>query len=123
MADWVAFQCGLREGLKNLSKTSGLAGLLNGNQRFKITFQWNRRFRHGMLDKGIDFPMQEFECIELDSVESVSVVKFKDQKLMDPMRIEQLGKELLSLVDDEKSDRVLINFENVSFFRVAQLIN
>lgn len=69
-----------------------------------------------MLDKGIDFPMQEFECIELDSVESVAVVKFKDQKLMDPMRIEQLGKELLSLVDDEQSDKLLINFENVSFF-------
>lgn len=60
--------------------------------------------------------MQDFECIELDSVQDVSVVKFKDKKVMDPTRIEILGKELLSLVDDDDSENVVINFENVSFF-------
>ena len=60
--------------------------------------------------------MQDFECIELDSVEDVSVVKFKDHKVMDPARIEILGKELLSLVDEDDQENMVINFENVSFF-------
>jgi anti-anti-sigma factor len=68
--------------------------------------------------------MSDFECIELDSVDDVSVVKFKDQKVMDPARIEALGEELLSLVDAKSPDKsetenqanILINFENVRFF-------
>jgi anti-anti-sigma factor len=65
--------------------------------------------------------MAEFECIELDNVESVSVVKFKDQKVMDPARIEKLGLELLALVEDDQPDNVLINFENVKFFSSAAI--
>ena len=63
--------------------------------------------------------MEDFECIELENVEAVSVVKFKDKKVMDPARIEQLGLELLTLVDDDKPENVLINFENVNFFSSA----
>ena len=65
--------------------------------------------------------MADFECIELDSVEDVSVVKFKDQKVMDPSRIETMGKELLSLVDADEPENVLINFDNVSFFSSAAI--
>ncbi len=63
----------------------------------------------------------DFECIELDSVEDVSVVKFKDPKVMDPSRIETMGKELLSLVKEDETENVLINFENVSFFSSAAI--
>ena len=65
--------------------------------------------------------MEDFECIELDNVDDVSVVKFKDPKVMDPSRIETMGKELLSLVDGDESENVLINFENVSFFSSAAI--
>lgn len=65
--------------------------------------------------------MDQFECIELESVKSVSVVKFKDKKVMDPARIEQLGLELLALVHDDKPENVLINFENVNFFSSAAI--
>jgi len=76
--------------------------------------------------------MSNFECIELESVDDISVVRFKDEKVIDPSRIETMGQELLSLVDstegtpdekrlengDEKPDQsnVLVNFENVRFF-------
>ena len=68
--------------------------------------------------------MPDFECIEIDSTTNVSVVKLKDEKVMAPARIETLGAELLSLVEDDSSDdpqnvnaiNVLINFENVRFF-------
>lgn len=68
--------------------------------------------------------MSAFERIELDSINNVSVVKLKDQKIMDPTQVEALGAELLSLLEDKPSDdepadsaaKVLINFENVGFF-------
>lgn len=67
--------------------------------------------------------MEQFECIELGDVNKVSVVKFIDEKVMDPGRIEQLGRELLSLtVEDSGSQKLLINFENVRFFS-SQAIN
>ena len=40
---------------------------------------------------------------------------------MDPARIEQMGKELLELVDDVGNERLLINFCNVSFFSSAAI--
>ena len=66
--------------------------------------------------------MSEFECIESYEVDKVSVVKFVDEKVMDPGRIEQLGKELMTVVDGESDCQLLINFENVRFFS-SQAIN
>lgn len=63
----------------------------------------------------------DYECIDLKNVDKVSVVRFRDQKLMDPNRIETLGKELLSLVDRDEFENVVINFENVSFFSSAAI--
>jgi anti-anti-sigma factor len=64
---------------------------------------------------------ENLECLELDDVDSVAVVRFRDKKVMDPSRIEQMGKELLELVDDEDNQRLLINFANVSFFSSAAI--
>jgi len=64
---------------------------------------------------------ENLECLELDTVESVAVVKFRDKKVMDPSRIEQMGKELLELIDHEENERLLINFDNVSFFSSAAI--
>jgi len=64
---------------------------------------------------------ENLECLELDTVEEVAVVKFRDKKVMDPSRIEQMGKELLALLEAEDSERMLINFDNVSFFSSAAI--
>lgn len=64
---------------------------------------------------------ENLECLELDTVEEVAIVKFRDKKVMDPSRIEQMGKELLELLDDEDNERLLINFDNVSFFSSAAI--
>jgi anti-sigma B factor antagonist len=65
--------------------------------------------------------MEPYECIELENVDSVLVVKFVDKKVMDPARIERMGQELLALVDEGKVDNLLINFENVKFFSSAAI--
>lgn len=64
---------------------------------------------------------EKLECLECDQIDSVSVVKFKDTKVMDPARIEAMGKELLALCDADDSQNLLINFENVSFFSSAAI--
>jgi len=64
---------------------------------------------------------ENLECLELDQVDAVAVVKFRDKKVMDPARIEQMGKELLELLDSEENARLLINFDNVSFFSSAAI--
>lgn len=63
----------------------------------------------------------ELECLELDEVETVAVVRFRDKKVMDPSRIEKMGQELLEIVDGESNERLLINFDNVSFFSSAAI--
>ena len=65
--------------------------------------------------------MEEFECIELDKVDGVSIVRFKDKKVMDPARIERLGLELLTLVDRDQPEHILVNFESVNFFSSAAI--
>ena len=65
--------------------------------------------------------MSDFECIELDDVDDVSVIKFMDEKVVDPARIEKMGSELLSLASDDDRQKLLINFENVHFFSSAAI--
>jgi len=67
--------------------------------------------------------MTDLQCIEIDSINDVSVVKLKDEKVMAPAQVETLGAELLSLVETTPTEdgggagtNVLINFENVRFF-------
>ena len=67
--------------------------------------------------------MTDLQCIEIDSINDVSVVKLKDEKVMAPAQVETLGAELLSLVESNPTEdggstgaNVLINFENVRFF-------
>lgn len=65
--------------------------------------------------------MSDFQCIDLNDVEDVSIVKFRDEKVVDPARIEAMGTELFSLASGEKPKKVLINFENVKFFSSAAI--
>ena len=67
--------------------------------------------------------MTDLQCIKIDSINDVSVVKLKDEKVMAPAQVETLGAELLSLVGTNPNEdgsntgtNVLINFENVRFF-------
>lgn len=65
--------------------------------------------------------MTGFECIQLEDVNEVSVVTFRDEKVVDPARIEQMGIELLSLAGGNCQSKLVINFENVRFFSSAAI--
>jgi anti-sigma B factor antagonist len=64
--------------------------------------------------------MDSYDCIELTQDNATSVVKFKDQKVMDPARIEKLGLELQD-VAARNSEEMLIDFNEVRFISSAAL--
>ena len=59
--------------------------------------------------------------IELNESNQVSVIRFKDQKIIDPETIHELGEELFALVEDEKRQKLVLNFSNVEFLSSAAL--
>ncbi len=64
--------------------------------------------------------MEPFDCIELAQHDSGAIVKFKDKRVMDPARIEKLGKELNHLAESQ-DESMTIDFDNVKFISSAAI--
>jgi anti-sigma B factor antagonist len=61
------------------------------------------------------------ERLELFTEGSVTVVRFKDHKILDEANIQQLGEELSQVVASGDHAKLLLNFENVEFLSSAAL--
>jgi len=59
--------------------------------------------------------------IDVSESANVSVVRFKDQKIIDPEAIQELGQELFDLVEKEDRKKLVLNFSNVEFLSSAAL--
>lgn len=59
--------------------------------------------------------------IDVSEVGEVSVVKFVDRKILDESNIQELGKELFRLVEEEDRKSLLLNFSSVDFLSSAAL--
>ena len=59
--------------------------------------------------------------IDVSEVGEVSVVKFVDRKILDETNIQELGKELFRLVEEEDRKSLLLNFSTVDFLSSAAL--
>lgn len=62
-----------------------------------------------------------FQCISVENIQNVNVIRFTDDKVMDPARIEQLGGELLKLSEATTPPQIVINFSEVKFFSSAAI--
>ena len=65
--------------------------------------------------------MSELSRIEVSESASISVVRFQDQKIIDPEAIQELGQELFDLVERDDRKKLVLNFENVEFLSSAAL--
>ena len=65
--------------------------------------------------------MPDYRHIEVNQVGDVTVVRFRDRKLIEDIRIQELGQELFGLVDDENRDKLLLNFSHVEFLSSSAL--
>ena len=65
--------------------------------------------------------MPEYRRIHVTNVGDVCVVRFRDQKIIEDINIQEWGQELFSLVDTEKRQKILLNFTGVEFADVGSL--
>ncbi len=59
--------------------------------------------------------------LDLTQVGDVTVVRFRDQKIIEDMNIQELGQELFGLVEVDGRDRLLLDFSAVDFLSSAAL--
>jgi len=65
--------------------------------------------------------MAKLRRIEVSESSNVTVVRFKDQKIIDPEAIYELGEELFDLVEKNDRPKLVLNFSNVEFLSSAAL--
>ena len=65
--------------------------------------------------------MTERRRITVVNIGDLATVRFNDRKIVDSANIEEMGEELMSLVDKDKMKHILLNFEGVEFLSSAAL--
>lgn len=65
--------------------------------------------------------MSSYKRIDVSDSNNVTVVRFQDQKIIDPEAIQELGQELIDLVEKEERKKIVVNFANVEFLSSAAL--
>jgi anti-sigma B factor antagonist len=67
------------------------------------------------------FLMVAYRRLEINPVGDVTVVRFRDHKIVEDINIQQLGQELFQLVEADNHDKLLLNFSSVDFLSSAAL--
>lgn len=65
--------------------------------------------------------MSTHQRIEVTEVDGVTVVRFVDRRILDATNIEELGAELIGLVEADNRKKLLLNFTDVEFLSSATL--
>ena len=65
--------------------------------------------------------MSNHQRLNVTEVGDVSVVKFVDRKILDEANIQELGRELFHLVEEEQRKKLLLSFATVEFLSSAAL--
>jgi anti-sigma B factor antagonist len=67
------------------------------------------------------FSMAGYRRLDLNEVGDVTVVRFRDHKIVEDLNIQELGREMLNLVEVERRGKLLLNFSSVDFLSSAAL--
>jgi len=65
--------------------------------------------------------MAAYRRLDVNEVGEVAVVRFRDQKILDDLNIQELGQELFGLVEAENRSKLLLNFSGVDFLSSSAL--
>lgn len=65
--------------------------------------------------------MSQFRRLIVDRQGDVTLVRFQDRKIIGEQEIQEIGRELYQLVDQEKCRRLLLDFDGVQFLSSAAL--
>jgi len=65
--------------------------------------------------------MSGYRRLEVSEVGDVTVVRFRDHKIVEDVNIQELGQEMFHLVDKDRRSKLLLNFSTVEFLSSAAL--
>ena len=65
--------------------------------------------------------MSTYRRLDVSDVGDVTVVRFRDQKIIEDVNIQELGHELFRLVEVDERGKILLNFSNVDFTSSSML--
>jgi anti-sigma B factor antagonist len=65
--------------------------------------------------------MADFRRLNVSEVGDVTVVQFRDHKIIEDLNIQELGQEMFRLIEVENRDKLLLNFSAVDFLSSAAL--
>ena len=65
--------------------------------------------------------MANYRRLEVKQVGDVTVVRFRDHKIVEDISIQELGAEMFQLVEVENRDKLVLNFSAVDFLSSAAL--
>lgn len=65
--------------------------------------------------------MAGYRRLEVNEVADVTVVRFRDQKIIEDINIQELGQEMFRLVEVDNRHKLLLNFSSVDFLSSAAL--
>jgi anti-sigma B factor antagonist len=65
--------------------------------------------------------MAGYRRLDVNKVGEVSVVRFRDHKIVEDINIQEWGQELFQLVEVDRRDKLLLNFATVEFLSSAAL--
>jgi anti-sigma B factor antagonist len=65
--------------------------------------------------------MTAYRRLDVSEVGNVTVVRFRDHKIVEDINIQELGQEMFRLVEADGRDRLLLDFASVDFLSSAAL--
>jgi anti-sigma B factor antagonist len=72
-------------------------------------------------DRERSISMPGLRRLEVNEVGDVTVVHFRDQKIIEDLGIQEMGQELFQLVEGENRKKLVLNFSSVDFLSSAAL--
>ena len=65
--------------------------------------------------------MAEYRRLDVSEVGDVTVVRFRDRKIIEDINIQELGREMFRLVEVDHREKLVLNFSSVNFLSSAAL--
>jgi anti-sigma B factor antagonist len=65
--------------------------------------------------------MSGYRRLEVSEVGDVTVVRFRDHKIVEEVNIQELGQEMFHLVEKDRRGKLLLNFSSVEFLSSSAL--
>jgi anti-sigma B factor antagonist len=65
--------------------------------------------------------MSEYRRLDVSEVGDVTVIRFRDHKIVEDINIQELAQEMFQLIEKDRREKILLNFSSVEFLSSAAL--